>query len=313
MAFVYEQPRTTTPLRRRPSGLPRVHVMEIQRARVLAAAVETIGGRRLRPHDRRGGHRTGKGFAPDLLQRVRRSGGLLPGGVRVGAFAGAVRSRTRAYERESGWREGIRSALAKLLVVMDEEPGLARLCLVEALAAGDRVLERRAVVLDELAHLIDQGRLLTSTNREPPEVTAEGIVGGIVAVLHTRLLEDGKQPLIDLLGSLMSMIVLPYLGPRAASRELTRPIVEIPQTNGSHPPARSRDPLEGLNMRLTYRTMRALMGIAEHPGASNREIAAASGIVDQAQISKLLYRLARLGSPRTSAWARSAERRTPGA
>jgi hypothetical protein len=34
--------------------------------------------------------------------------------------------------------------------------------------------------------------------------------------------------------------------------------------------------------------------IAEQPGASNREIAEGSGIVDQGQISKLLTRLARL-------------------
>lgn len=47
-------------------------------------------------------------------------------------------------------------------------------------------------------------------------------------------------------------------------------------------------------MRLTYRTMRALVAIAEHPGASNREVASASGIVDQGQISKLLSRLERL-------------------
>jgi DNA-binding MarR family transcriptional regulator len=47
-------------------------------------------------------------------------------------------------------------------------------------------------------------------------------------------------------------------------------------------------------MRLTYRTVRVLAAIGGNPGASNREIAAASGIVDQGQISKLLNRLARL-------------------
>ena len=47
-------------------------------------------------------------------------------------------------------------------------------------------------------------------------------------------------------------------------------------------------------MRLTYRTVRVLTFIGEHPGASNREIAEGSGIADQGQISKLLTRLARL-------------------
>jgi AcrR family transcriptional regulator len=199
-----------------------------------------------------------------------------------------------AYVEESSWRDGVRAALARLLMFMDEEPGLAKLCIVEALGAGERVLDRRAAVLDELAEVIDRGRAATNATREPPDVTAEGVVGAIFAVLHTRVLEQGDQPLTDLLGSLMSMIVLPYLGARAAGRELTRPPLEFP--NDGHPRAltRPKDPLEGLNMRLTYRTVRVLMVIAEHPGASNREIAEGSGIIDQGQISKLLNRLARL-------------------
>jgi DNA-binding MarR family transcriptional regulator len=47
-------------------------------------------------------------------------------------------------------------------------------------------------------------------------------------------------------------------------------------------------------MRLTYRTVRVLTVIGEHPGASNREVAEGSGIADQGQISKLLARLERL-------------------
>lgn len=150
-------------------------------------------------------------------------------------------------------------------------------------------------MLDELAEVIDRGRVLTNATREPPEVTAEGVVGAIFAVLHTRVLERGEEPLTDLLGSLMSMIVLPYLGARAAGRELSRPPLELRGTQRrSRASTRPRDPLDGLKMRLTYRTVRVLMVIAEHPGASNREIAEGSGIIDQGQISKLLNRLARL-------------------
>ena len=49
-------------------------------------------------------------------------------------------------------------------------------------------------------------------------------------------------------------------------------------------------------MRLTYRTVRVLGAVGEHPGASNREIAERAGISDQGQISKLLYAPGRLGS-----------------
>jgi DNA-binding MarR family transcriptional regulator len=48
-------------------------------------------------------------------------------------------------------------------------------------------------------------------------------------------------------------------------------------------------------MRLTYRTLRALAAVAAHPGASNRKLADAAGIVDQGQASKLLTRLEDLG------------------
>jgi AcrR family transcriptional regulator len=198
------------------------------------------------------------------------------------------------YERESGWRDGMRSALARLLRLMEEEPALARLCMIEALAAGDRVLERRAEVLEELVDVVDGGRVLTSATRQPPQVTAEGVVGAVFAVLHARLLDRGNEPLTELLGPLMSMIVLPYLGTRAASVELHKPPPEPGVPRRPRPAGRIPDPLAGLDIRLTYRTVRVLMVIAEHPGASNREIAEGSGIVDQGQISKLLTRLARL-------------------
>jgi AcrR family transcriptional regulator len=199
-----------------------------------------------------------------------------------------------AYALESGWREGIRASLARLLAFMDEEPGLAKLCVVEALGAGTRVLESRARVLDELAEVVDRGRSEGNAAREPPEVTAEGVVGAVFAVIHTRLLESGKEPLSALLAPLMSMIVLPYAGARAASKELARP-APTPR-RAAQLPGRSapRDPLEGLDMRLTYRTVRVLVVIGGRPGASNREIAEGSGIADQGQISKLLTRLRRL-------------------
>jgi AcrR family transcriptional regulator/DNA-binding MarR family transcriptional regulator len=294
MAFMYKTRAATPRLRPGPNGLPRGQVTEIQRSRMLAAAVdavEEVGYARMTVAQVIGRARVSRKTFYDVF--ADREDCFLA------AFEQAV-SQTRliakeSYEREGDvWREGVRAALGRLLMFMDEEPGLAKLCVVEALAAGEKVLERRAQLLDEIAAVIDQGRLLTNTTREPPAVTAEGIVGGVFAVLHTRLLDEADEPLTDLLGPLMSMIVLPYLGARAASRELARPAMEVVRDRQTRTQTRSRDPLEGLNMRLTYRTVRVLMVIAEHPGASNREIAEGSGIIDQGQISKLLNRLGRL-------------------
>ncbi len=214
---------------------------------------------------------------------------------------------TEAYEGESSWREGMRAGLVALLVFLNAEPGLARLCIVEALGAGPRVLDRRAEVLGQLREVVDRGRTegggrstraassskRARATREPAEITAEGVVGAVFAVLHTRLLAGGKRPLTDLVGPLMSMIVLPYLGARVASNELTKPAPKLPKVGRGSQVLR-KDPLEGLDMRLTYRTVRVLSVIGEHPGASNREVAEGSGIADQGQISKLLARLERL-------------------
>jgi len=200
---------------------------------------------------------------------------------------------SEAYEREAGWREGIRSALATVLLLIDEEPALARLCVIEALGAGERVLQRRSRLLAEAADVVDRGRLAAGATRNPPAITAEAVVGAIFAVLHTHVLQGRNEAATDLLGPLMSVIVLPYLGAGSAGRELNRP--PVPRARRTRRPVRSKDALEGLDVRLTYRTVRVLMALAEHPGASNREIAEGAGIVDQGQICKLLGRLARLG------------------
>jgi len=290
---MYKTRTASTRLRPGPGGLPRGQVTQIQRSRMLAAAVEAVedvGYARMTVAEVISRARVSRKTFYDVF--TDREDCFLAAFEQ--ALAQGRMIAQDAYRQETSWREGTRAALARVLMLMDEEPGLAKLCVVEALGAGERVLERRAKLLDELAQVIDRGRTVTTATREPPDVTAEGVVGAIFAVLHTRVLDSSAEPLSSLLGSLMSMIVLPYLGTRAAGRELSRPAPEPPSETRRRTPTRRKDPLEGLNMRLTYRTVRVLMVIAEHPGASNREIAEGSGIVDQGQISKLLNRLARL-------------------
>jgi DNA-binding MarR family transcriptional regulator len=100
------------------------------------------------------------------------------------------------------------------------------------------------------------------------------------------------------LNELTAMIVLPYRGLAAARRELERPLPAAPAPTAADPvvaDASAEDPLEGVAMRLTYRTARVLEVVACRPGASNRQIAERAGVHDPGQISKLLTRLQRLG------------------
>jgi AcrR family transcriptional regulator len=194
------------------------------------------------------------------------------------------------YNPADKWRGRIRSALIGLLEFLEDEPGMGRLCIVETLGAGRKVHERRLSAVDALIAVIDEGRRESKTAKALPPLASEGVVGGVLSVLHARLVER-RGSLLELTGSLMGMIVLPYLGPAAAQKENLRPVPK----RRVRPRAQNKDPLRDLEMRLTYRTVRVLLSIAASPGASNREVGAAAGIDDQGQISKLLSRLEKLG------------------
>lgn len=293
-----DKTRTTNQrLRSGANGIPRGQVSEIQRSRMLTAAaeaVEEVGYARLTVAQVIARARVSRKTFYDLFED-REDCFLAVFDQAVEQISALV---SEAYAHEPGWRDGLRAGMLAMLRFMDDEPGLARICVVEALGAGPRVLKRRTQVLSQLRDVIDEGRSspgarVARATEEAPDVTAEGVIGAVFAVLHTRLLSRSKEPFTGLLGPLMSMIVLPYLGARAASSELTRKPPALPKRR--KPPRRMvKDPLEGLDMRLTYRTVRVLSFIGEYPGASNREIAEGAGIADQGQISKLLTRLERL-------------------
>jgi AcrR family transcriptional regulator/DNA-binding MarR family transcriptional regulator len=206
-------------------------------------------------------------------------------------LARAARYVLDGCDPQARWAERCRTALTGLLAFLDVERGMGQLLIVGSLGAGARALERRRRVLAQMITVIDEGRNESKAGAELPPLTAEGIVGGVLSVLHSRLLDEDAGPLLALTGPLMGMIVLPYLGPAAARRELARPVPEKPAD--AHPAA--GNPLGQLEMRLTYRTVRVLMAIAGHPGSSNRIVADTAEVTDQGQMSKLLARLQHLG------------------
>ncbi len=196
------------------------------------------------------------------------------------------------------WRERVRGGLWVILAFLDREPALARVCVVQALRGGADVLERREAIMAGLAAVVDEGRGEGARSGGCTALTAEGVVGAAFAIVYARLLRGERAPLTGLLGELMGMIVLPYMGAAAARREQARPALTGSGVASAGSPMAGgavRDPLAGVSMRLTYRTARVLEGVGEHPGASNRVVAERAGIHDAGQVSKLLRRLESLG------------------
>jgi AcrR family transcriptional regulator len=276
-----------------------VYVTELQRARLLDAAFAVVsedGYRRMTA--RRVSGRAGvsnKTFYDLFTDRE---------DCFLAAFDHAVEDLAAvmlpAWEGEKEWAAGIRAGLGALLGFLDGEPALRRLVFVEALGAGPRVLERRARVLEVLQGAVDRGRSGVKAGRELPPLTAEGVVGAAFSVIHTRLLSSRTGSLTGLLSELMAMVVLPYRGPAAAARELSRPAPEPAAALATRERLGASLTAEGVGraripFRLTVRTHRVLCAVAElgAQGVSpnNREVSDAAGISDQGQISKLLARL----------------------
>jgi AcrR family transcriptional regulator len=282
--------------RQRATLVERERVVDIQRARLLAAmtqiAVERGAGKVTVAHvvERAGvSRRTFYELFSDCEECLVAALDL--------ALECAHNRLLEAHDTGAPWRVRVRSGLIALLRFFEEEPVMARLLVVESMAAGRVALQHVQEALAPLIATVDEGRFECKGGAGAPPLAAEAVVGGAVSLVRTRLSEGStaaSEPLVGLTNQLMSMIVLPYLGGGGARRELERPLPE-PGLSSSEPPRLRSDPFKDAGRRLTYRTMRVLSAVADRPGSSNRQVCAIAEVHDQGQMSKLLGRLQRLG------------------
>ncbi|HTZ64053.1 MAG TPA: hypothetical protein VMB51_08110 [Solirubrobacteraceae bacterium] len=177
-----------------------------------------------------------------------------------------------AAAAQRGWRQRVRACLDASLEFLDEQPDWARFLIVESSLTAVMLAERRqravrvlARALERETRPVDDGARAVRSAR----LTAELIVGGVLAVVLMHLRERPERRLTSLTPALMTFIERPYRTGRGSSE---------PEQAG---PAR----------RVTYRTARVLSAIAAAPRSNNRAIAEAAGLRDEGQTSKLLSRL----------------------
>jgi AcrR family transcriptional regulator len=282
-----------------------------QRERIVAAIVEVVA--------ERGYARASVGLVVERARVSRRTFyELFPGGLDDGLMAVMDMALQRigvllAPRLEEGaWQDGVRAALAALLVFFDSEPALTRVCIVETLGAGQAVVEHREGVVRAFRTLI-----VTRIEREIPRVpplVAESAVASIMGVIYARIVADEQQPLIKLLGPLMSTVVAPFAAGEEAIAEEERRSNELADEiqNGAPGWAQSAQAIQrdaglgvsaGVSAALpaalanpTARRLRECVMYLAEQGArglrpSNREIATAIGVSHKSQISKLLSQL----------------------
>jgi hypothetical protein len=221
-----------------------------------------------------------------------------------------------AWEQESSWRASVLAGLEALLVFLDSEPALARVCLVDALAGPPKALEHRAQLLQPLVALVDGVRETLPKGRRPPAVAAEAAVVSVAGILHTRLVTRQAPPFINLLGELAELVVAPYLGSdeaTEAARIGDKRARAITRERSTRPPDVRVPVPKQLHHARARRARACVLYIAEHPGASNQKIARGIGISHVGEASTLLARLEELemltkqagGLGRPNAWTLS--------
>jgi hypothetical protein len=220
-----------------------------------------------------------------------------------------------AATAERGWRERVHAGLVAALEFLDEQPGWARLLILESAIAGGAICERRQGAVRALAGALEREtravaaaegplpsakRALTSSAKRalpspatralpspakrplpspaerslaPSQLTAELVVGGVLAVIRTQMLERPERSLASLAPALMVFVERPY-------------------RNGDHA---AESHAASSSCRVTYRTGRVLSAVGGAPRSNNRAIAEAAGVRDEGQTSKLLSRLERRG------------------
>ena len=129
-----------------------------------------------------------------------------------------VTMREAADGEGPSWRGRARGSLRGLLEFLDGRPQIGRALLVEVHAAGPQAVEKRTEAMMRAAKLIDLAR--EEGTGAAPAISAEAVVAGILAVLHTRLAGEYESGFELLLPELMYLAVLPYFGADAAAAEL---------------------------------------------------------------------------------------------
>jgi AcrR family transcriptional regulator len=116
------------------------------------------------------------------------------------------------------WPQRLRAALAALLDYAISEPALARTCLVETVTAGPKALAHYERALASFTFFFSEGRQLADQGEELPGTLEESIVGGIVFMIHQRLVRAETDKIRDLLPTMVEMSLAPYLGEELAAK-----------------------------------------------------------------------------------------------
>ncbi|HEU4906349.1 MAG TPA: TetR/AcrR family transcriptional regulator, partial [Solirubrobacterales bacterium] len=130
-------------------------------------------------------------------------------------IAASMRAAAESFE---DWPQQVRAALATMLRFLAGEPELARLCMIEPVAAGGEIAARHRASMQSLVEILKRGRPDGGDRRPLPEATEETLVGGIVSLVVREISAGRTEQLESLLPDLVELTLAPYVGPEQAEK-----------------------------------------------------------------------------------------------
>lgn len=198
-------------------GLPREFIAQNQRERIITALVDTVAERGYNAttvaHITKAASVSRRTFYEHFADKE---------ACFLAAYemvADHIRDSMRAAaESFSEWPQQVRAALATMLRFLAAEPELARLCMIEPVAAGGEVATRYRATMQDFVEILKAGRPQHTGERPLPDATEETLVGGIVSLIVREISAGRTKELEKLLPDLVELILAPYLGVEEAER-----------------------------------------------------------------------------------------------
>ena len=122
-----------------------------------------------------------------------------------------------AATAEQEWPEQLRAGLTVFLEYVAANPAQARTCMIEVVTAGSKGLERYEEALQSFEPALRRGREL-APERTLSEPLEDSLIGGILWMVHQRLLHAEFDEIPGLLPTMLEFTLAPYLGKESAAQ-----------------------------------------------------------------------------------------------
>jgi AcrR family transcriptional regulator len=122
---------------------------------------------------------------------------------------------------EQDWLERVRIGLTTIVDLFALDPELARTAVVEVAAAGSDARQRHWNAINRFTDFLEDGKEVAG-DRDLPDNIALMAAGAVSGLIFDELLTGRAERLPDLLPDLLFALLVPYIGPGAATEEMRR-------------------------------------------------------------------------------------------